>query len=448
MGSKKIETFDAAADARVIVVGGGVSGCACAARLSCLGASVLVVSSALDVVGLPGYGPVLDAGESGWAGILEAFSLLPEALRWAWLGSAWLLESGDPTLIVDRRAISVETKRCVEQMPGVSFRQGLVVAIRHVADAMEVETAFGEIFEADVVVLAPGLALRGEMAVGDDRPAGGRYGEVPANELHDVLARMGMKFRETEVHVGAHLSDEQARDLRRRFEPMSANSPRVAENRSSDVAVAVVSLAELMTQPDRPCSTGESLADDALAEVLRAVKALGGGETNCRAWPEGFPLPPYWTQTPPHPAIMGLSVCTNDETGTDQEVWLVPDGTTTCEWYVASRSTRPDAEQLEERAGVASGRGDVWDSQSAGLVASRLEYSVKAMIVDGVDEKGKTEIGQDRIWVVGRCAGARNYLESLLSGVRAADSLIDVFGSYRSVEGFCGSDMARTGDKA
>jgi hypothetical protein len=391
---------------------------------------------------------MLDAGESGWADMVETFSLLPGALRWAWLSSAWLPESGDPVLILDRRAVSVETKRRVEQMPGVSFRQGLVVAMRHVADAMEVETAFGEVFEADVAVLAPGLALRGEMVVGHDRPTGGRYGEVPANELHDALAGMGMKFRQAEIHVGAHLPDEQASDLQSRFNSISASSPQGAENRSSDVAMAVVSLAELMNQPDRPNSTEERAANDALAEVLRAVKALGSGETDCGAWPEGFPPPPYWTQRLPRPAILSFSLSTNDETGTGQEVWLVPDGTTTSECYVVPRPAHADDEQGKERTALAWGSADEWDSQSAGLVASRLEYSVKAMIVEGVDAEGRTEVGQGRIWVVGRCAGARSYLESLLSGVRAADSLMDAFGSHPSPGGSCGSDVTRAGDKA
>jgi len=75
-------------DADVIVVGAGVSGCACAAVLAEAGAQVLVVSSSLDVVGLPGYGPEVAAPPVGWERIEEIFSDLPAPLAVAWLEAA------------------------------------------------------------------------------------------------------------------------------------------------------------------------------------------------------------------------------------------------------------------------------------------------------------------------------------------------------------------------
>ena len=72
---------------RVVVVGGGVSGCACAARLAATGVQVTVVSSALDVVGLPGYGPEVWAGSGGLSEIVATLDLLPDGLRWAWLNA-------------------------------------------------------------------------------------------------------------------------------------------------------------------------------------------------------------------------------------------------------------------------------------------------------------------------------------------------------------------------
>ena len=44
----------------VIVVGAGVSGTACAAALAGFGTRVIIVNSALDVVGLPAYGPAVE----------------------------------------------------------------------------------------------------------------------------------------------------------------------------------------------------------------------------------------------------------------------------------------------------------------------------------------------------------------------------------------------------
>ena len=71
------------------------------------------------------------------------------------------------------------------------LRQGLVTAIREVATdggvEVEVETVFGETLRADACVLAVGLALGGVVQTGTHQTLGGRYAEVPANELHECL---------------------------------------------------------------------------------------------------------------------------------------------------------------------------------------------------------------------------------------------------------------------
>ncbi|MCL5735438.1 MAG: FAD-dependent oxidoreductase [Actinobacteria bacterium] len=210
---------------RVIVVGGGVSGCACAATLARGGAQVTVISSALDVVGLPGYGSEVRA-DNGWSEIAETFAGLPLELRLAWLKSSVLLETGEPVLFVDRRAVSVESKRALERMPGLEFRQALVTEVRLrdlgtdsgasvPGPAIEVGSAFGEVFQGDALVLAPGLALGGEVVVGSEVLPGGRYGEVPANDLRAALEGLGVEFEPVTAFVGACCSyrgaGEQAR---------------------------------------------------------------------------------------------------------------------------------------------------------------------------------------------------------------------------------------------
>ena len=194
----------------VIVVGAGVSGCACAAALAVGGARVMVVSSALDVVGLPGHGPAVAPASGQWREIVQVLSSLPEALRSAWLNAASIPDDGTPLLIVDRRAVSIETKRALELIPGLQFRQGLVTDVRVVGSperegpvGVEIETVFGEILAAPLVVLATGLAMGGVMRIGEQEMAGGQYGEVPATALEAALREAGVSFRETEVSVGA-----------------------------------------------------------------------------------------------------------------------------------------------------------------------------------------------------------------------------------------------------
>ena len=64
----------------------------------------------------------------------------------------------------------------------------------------------------DAVVLAPGLALGGQVTVGEDRLPGGRYGEVPANELGSALQELGLEFEEKVVCVAPRCSFLDFRD--------------------------------------------------------------------------------------------------------------------------------------------------------------------------------------------------------------------------------------------
>jgi len=228
----------------VIVVGGGVSGCACAATLAAGGNHVIVVSKALDTVGLLAYGPDLHSHRQAPGRLREVLDSLPSPLREVWLNAAAVAEpdcscgtggrargsidsvasapaellwtSGAVFLNVDRRVLSVETKRVLETMRGLQFRQGLVDDLRveteGVAEAehsVAVETAFGEVLRADAVVLAVGMSMGGEVAIGEDRLLGGRYGEMPSNGLLEALLRLGVELEEVKIEVGPRFAGGQ-----------------------------------------------------------------------------------------------------------------------------------------------------------------------------------------------------------------------------------------------
>lgn len=295
---------------RVVVVGAGVSGCACAATLAAAGFRVTVLNSALDAVGLPAYGPDLVCEEEGLGRVLATLWSLPAPLKEVWLraaavgqpraavGQPWLgserdsgrlatgvrerltvsfgdgvcggaelgpegnrlgpgeevggdlglashahsggrpglTSDGGPDrdtcpdlatdlgeglrgvslgglfLNVDRRLVSIETKRLLETMSGLEFRQGLVsnlhVEKREGRDCVVLETVFGEVLEAEAVVLAVGLSLGGRVQIGEDRLAGGRYGETPSDGLLEALGRYGVEFNAVTVQVGARLSQD------------------------------------------------------------------------------------------------------------------------------------------------------------------------------------------------------------------------------------------------
>ncbi len=72
---------------RVVIVGAGVSGCACAGVLATAGVEVLLVSASLDAAGMPAYGPVVPAaGAPGGARLLAAVGGLPHDRRCGWWG--------------------------------------------------------------------------------------------------------------------------------------------------------------------------------------------------------------------------------------------------------------------------------------------------------------------------------------------------------------------------
>lgn len=187
---------------RVVVVGAGVSGCACAVALAEAGVAVTLVNSALDIVGLPGYGPDL------WLADRDAWTRVPQRLRDAWERWSYVPDDATPVVVTDRRAVSLETKQLIESLPQIDLRQGLVIDVRPSTDEsaeVEVETAFGDIVRGAACVLAVGLGLGGRVTEGGREIAGARYGEVAADALYEVLRDRGALFAMVEREVGDHI---------------------------------------------------------------------------------------------------------------------------------------------------------------------------------------------------------------------------------------------------
>ncbi len=168
----------------------------------------------------------------GWERIAGVVAAMPPALRDAWLDSSVASDTGAPFFCVDRRVLSIETKRALEGMPGLEFRQGLATGLRTGSEAehlsgggagccskdddgrsallerarVVVETAFGDDIEADAVVLAVGLSLGGRVETGDHALPEERGGDVFADGLRASLERLGVSFREATVRVGPRFS--------------------------------------------------------------------------------------------------------------------------------------------------------------------------------------------------------------------------------------------------
>ena len=426
-------------DCSVLIIGGGVSACACAATLASHGVPVLVMSSALDTLGQPSFGPDVAAPPVGWDGVREVLEALPRPLRDVWLASATASDEGWPFFAVDRRMLSVETKRALERMDGLQFRQGLAVDLRvrsegeacgdHEGSAgaegegrrrLVVETAFGEALEADVVVLAVGLGLGGVVRVGDDALPGGRYGEGAASGLRDAVERLGVEWKEMRGEVGPRYAGRGrgGRDLG--VEPVA---DRVSEEHGAGESREEV--------PDRGDVVGGLLRlgeGRPLAEVLgrcpressarKEVDLHGVADVASPSWPADYPAAPHWDESL-RSRLFGWrddgenAKDTGGGEGGGEGVRrlprLAPDGAATGEVYFGS--------------GV-----DGVEELTAGRVASRLGQEIAGLAVDGLGPRGRlrgNRGGGLSIWVVGRAGGACDYLESLASGVRAAEEIVE-----------------------
>jgi len=468
-------------DADVIVVGAGVSGCACAAVLAEAGAQVLVVSSSLDVVGLPGYGPEVAAPPVGWERIEEIFSDLPAPLAVAWLEAASVSEGEHSFLIVDRRAVSIETKRLLELMPGLRFRQGLVIDIRASSTGdpqvdgadgayVEVETSFGEVLRARAVVLAVGLGLGGVLRIGDQEMPGGRYGEVPADDLLKALTQGGASLQEVEVHVGARYGcrSAEAQAGARSEERVAPGSPGpegtpdgyVREARPLGAAAPMLPLKDVVEhlrgRDSYRRGAGDPGAQDLneetvsvkMARLLLQRSTSGNHDRAAEpeligAWPEDAPPAPHKTErfVPSLAFIRSAEGCAgaHDESGpagadpsaeADEGVSVVdspgsvllPDGAATLEFYEslgcadeALDDVGPDAPRGEGRMvrPLVSER----EKAVASDPASRLGYVVRASVLSGLKEGRLPEMGP-RVWATGRVAGAADYLDCLRAGLK------------------------------
>lgn len=488
-----------ATNSRVVVVGAGVSGCACAVELAKRGIGVTLMNGALDCVGMPGYGPdvTVDAGRGAWA---DTFASIPDPLRSAWLNAATAPENGAAFVVVDRRMLSIETKRLLEYVPGLEFRQGLVTDLRiggeagkdvclrdgvtNGAFAGEVErvdqrdsctgpvavgTAFGEWLEADAVVVAVGLGLGGRVRAGESVLPGGRYGETPADGLWTALERLGVTFRESAIEVGPRFAAASAQgrlagaERGGRAESLGAQVAHGAkvedDGRGRGAAVrngfaaGGEALARCQPQVLRP-----------LREVLRGLDpAEAGGEPShrqwgslpgaqwmvevARGWPAEYPPSPHWTTGADSG---GGAVCWVGDGETVAEV--CPDGAATGEIYTHT-------ERREASASRAMGVGDEIDPclegvearssrVSADPPATRLQHRVSGLMVTSRDSEGRVEIqggGSPRIWVAGRAGGATSYLESVMSGVRVAENVERALACARAEDDEGGSAFAPSG---
>ena len=437
---------------RAIVIGAGVSGCSAALGLASQGIPVLLLNSGLDSVGLPGYGPAV-TGNGGVSGgepypgsqdsaehVLKILGEAAPSLRDVWLEHAWTWDAAvgeapeGPAasgVVIDRRAVSLETKWRVENEELIELRQGHAVSIEECeGTGVVVRTVFGEEFPGRVALVAVGLALGGRICVAEQETAGGRFGEVVADALLDQLRSRGGRFDTVKIAVGARLrsADSVLRIVKDASVQLNENSNHGAP---SDASLVQVELRPLVASGDLNAPGSESEHDSPcrppspyegpgvwgpktaymLRNIERAAEAVDLAESALLS-----------SSGPRDKArVAGPS-----SRRARSALGLMPDGIATGEWYLT-----PEAVAALDLSGEAEPEGAVRaidrktrDALTVGSLA-RPPHTIRGFVSAGGE--GRLLPG---VWVAGQAAGASGYVASLSSGWRVGLAIADDFAHH------------------
>ncbi|MGI8510178.1 MAG: tRNA uridine-5-carboxymethylaminomethyl(34) synthesis enzyme MnmG, partial [Gemmatimonadaceae bacterium] len=191
-------TFD------VLIIGGGHAGTEAAVAAARLGASVGLVTSALDTIGQMSCNPAIGGVAKGTV-VREVDALggiMGRATDMATLQFRMLNRSKGPAVWApraqcDRGLYRRAVRTLLEQHPTLQTIQGTVARLimdQGGATMLGVETLEGRRFGASSVVITTGTFLRGRIHIGTDTSiAGGRAGESSTTHLAQQLDEVGLR---------------------------------------------------------------------------------------------------------------------------------------------------------------------------------------------------------------------------------------------------------------
>lgn len=191
-------------DFDVIVVGAGHAGTEAAVAAARAGASVALITSALETIGQMSCNPAIGGVAKGTVvrevdalgGIMARATDLA-MLQFRMLNRGKGAAVWAPRAQCDRGLYRRAVRSLIEQHPRLHTVQGTVARLLMDDDARAVrgvETLEGRRFGAKAVVITAGTFLRGKIHIGTEtRIAGGRAGEGAALHLAEQLERAGLE---------------------------------------------------------------------------------------------------------------------------------------------------------------------------------------------------------------------------------------------------------------
>ena len=189
------------------VVGAGHAGCEAALALARKGHRTILFSVSLDNIALMACNPSIGGTAKGHlVREIDALGGQMAVNTDQTLLQIKMLNSGKGAAVQSLRAQSdksryhIRMKRVLEQQENLDLKQAEVVRVLTREEGGRtrvcgVQTAYGEQYEAKVVVLACGVYLKSDVIIGDSRKSSGPSGFLAADGLTENLRELGFEIR-------------------------------------------------------------------------------------------------------------------------------------------------------------------------------------------------------------------------------------------------------------
>lgn len=315
-------------DFDVIVVGAGHAGCEAALAAARLGCSVLVLATNLDTVAFLACNPSIGGTAKGQIvkeidalGGEMAVNADKSLLQMRMLNKGKGPAVYSPRAQVDKNLYHVNMKRTLESTPNLFLRQGEAVALRQTEFGYEVDTAVGLVYRGKAVILCCGVYLNSRTIVGQCVRNSGPNGFANAQYLTESLISLGFTVRRFKTGTPARV----------RLQSLDLN--KTTEQSGEDCA-PFSAMTDVLPPVRRSCyltySTEETkriiLSNKHLAPLYNG-SISGVGPRYC-------------------PSIEDKVVRFSDKER--HQIFLEPESSDTCEFYVQGASSSMPAEVQEQ----------------------------------------------------------------------------------------------------
>lgn len=315
-------------DFDVIVVGAGHAGCEAALAAARLGCSVLMLAANLDTVAFLACNPSIGGTAKGQIvkeidalGGEMAVNADKSLLQMRMLNKGKGPAVYSPRAQVDKNLYHVNMKRTLESTPNLFLRQGEAVALRQTECGYEVDTAVGLVYRGKAVILCCGVYLNSRTIVGQCVRNSGPNGFANAQYLTESLISLGFTVRRFKTGTPARVR-LQSLDLNKTTE-----------------------------QPGEDCAPFSAMTD-VLPPVRRSCYLTYSTEETKRIILSNKHLAPLYNGSisgvgPRYcPSIEDKVVRFSDKER--HQIFLEPESSDTCEFYVQGASSSMPAEVQEQ----------------------------------------------------------------------------------------------------